>query len=68
MDRRAWWATVHGFTKSWARLSDLTYLLLLVQSQITVDADLAEHGSTTADGYVGHPERIGQEIVRPTDA
>ena len=26
MDRGAWWATVHGVTKSRARLSDLTYL------------------------------------------
>ena len=25
MDREAWWATVHGVTKSPARLSDLTY-------------------------------------------
>ena len=23
MDRGAWWATVHGVTKSWTRLSDL---------------------------------------------
>ena len=23
MDREAWWATVHGVTKSWTRLSDL---------------------------------------------
>ena len=22
VDRRAWWATVHGVTKSWTRLSD----------------------------------------------
>ena len=22
MDRRVWWATVHGLTKSWAQLSD----------------------------------------------
>ena len=22
MDREAWWATVHGITKSWTRLSD----------------------------------------------
>ena len=22
MDRRAWWATVHGVAKSWTRLSD----------------------------------------------
>ena len=24
MDRGAWWATVHGVTESWTRLSDLT--------------------------------------------
>ena len=23
MDRGAWWATVHGITKSWPRLSDM---------------------------------------------
>ena len=27
MDGGAWWATVHGVAKSWARLSDFTYLL-----------------------------------------
>ena len=26
MDGRAWWATVHGVAKSWARLSKLTSL------------------------------------------
>ena len=25
MDGRAWWATVHGVTKSWTRLSDFTF-------------------------------------------
>ena len=25
MDRGAWWATVHGVAKSWARLSDFTF-------------------------------------------
>ena len=24
MDREAWWATVHGITKSWTQLSDST--------------------------------------------
>ena len=28
LDRSAWWATVHGVTKSQTRLSDLTLLLL----------------------------------------
>ena len=26
-DRGAWWATVHGVTKSWTQLSDLTLSL-----------------------------------------
>ena len=25
MDGGAWWATVHGVTKSWTRLSDFTF-------------------------------------------
>ena len=25
MDRGAWWAAVHGVTKSWTRLSDFTF-------------------------------------------
>ena len=25
MDREAWWATVHGVTKSWTQLSDFTH-------------------------------------------
>ena len=25
MDGGAWWATVHGFTKGWTRLSDFTF-------------------------------------------
>ena len=25
MDRRAWWAVVHGVAKSWTRLSDFTF-------------------------------------------
>ena len=28
MDGKAWWATVHGVTKSWTRLSDFTLLHL----------------------------------------
>ena len=29
MDGGAWWATVHGVTKSWTRLSDFTFHLWL---------------------------------------
>ena len=28
MDGGAWWATIHGVTKSWTRLSDFTHLFL----------------------------------------
>ena len=27
MDGEAWWATVHGVTESWTRLSDFTWLI-----------------------------------------
>ena len=29
MDRGAWWATVHGVTKSWTWLSTHTHMLML---------------------------------------
>ena len=32
MDGGAWWATVHGVTKSWTPLSDFTYLLHLLSN------------------------------------
>ena len=28
MDGRAWWAIVHGVSKSWSRLSDFTHSLM----------------------------------------
>ena len=30
-DRGAWWATVHGVTKSWTRLSHFTFTFIMVQ-------------------------------------
>ena len=32
MDRGAWWATVHGVTKSWTRLSDFRRNIYIKQS------------------------------------
>ena len=29
MDREAWWATVHGVTKSWTRLSNFHFNTML---------------------------------------
>jgi len=34
MDREAWWAAVHGVTKSWTRLSDWTELIVIYMSLI----------------------------------
>ena len=34
MDGEAWWATVHGVAKSWTRLSDFTFFLIL---EITIE-------------------------------
>ena len=31
MDRGAWWATVHGVTKSLTRLSDFTFTFILLR-------------------------------------
>ena len=33
MDRGAWWATVHGVTKSWTRLSDFHFIALIFEVQ-----------------------------------
>ena len=40
-DREAWWATVHGVTESWTRLSDLTFILKIAN----LDDDV-EHGDS----------------------
>ena len=44
MDREAWWATVHGVTKSRTRLSDFTYLL-----GFSVSSDYKESACNAGD-------------------
>ena len=34
MDQGAWWATVHGVTKSWTRLSDFSSLLHFIEKAV----------------------------------
>ena len=34
MDRGAWWATVHGFTKSWTQLKQLSSHRFALQEKI----------------------------------
>ena len=45
MDGGAWWATVHGITKSWTRLSNFTFFLsnlLYDPAILLIDTDLKE--------------------------
>ena len=44
MDRAAWWATVHGVAKSWARLSDFT----LTFHFHALEKEMATHSSVLA--------------------
>ena len=34
MDGGAWWATVHGVAKSWTRLSDFPFTLILINIKL----------------------------------
>ena len=40
MERGAWWATVHGVTKSRTRLSDFTFILLPLRRSLSLEAEL----------------------------
>ena len=44
MDRGAWWAAVHGVTKSWTRLSDFTFTFHFP----ALEKEMATHSSVLA--------------------
>ena len=44
MDGGAWWATVHGVTKSWTRLSDFTFIFHFH----ALEKEMATHSSILA--------------------
>ena len=54
MDREAWCAVIHGVTKSWTRLSDLTeliavlYLCIYISTYLYMEKATAPHSSTLA--------------------
>ena len=60
MDGGAWWAAVHGVTKSWARLSDFTFTFHFH----ALEKEMATHSSilawripgTEEPGLWGHTE------------
>ena len=37
MDGGTWWATVHGVTKSWTRLSDFTHTLIIYSFNLSLE-------------------------------
>ena len=55
MDGGAWWAAVHGVTKSWARLSDFT----LTSHFHALEKEMATHSSILAWRIPGTEEPSG---------
>ena len=56
MDRGAWWAAVHGVTKSWTRLSDFTFTF----NFHALEKEIATHSSVLAWRIPGTGEPGGQ--------
>ena len=55
MDREAWWAAVHGVTKSWTRLSDFTFTFHFH----ALEKEMATHSSVLAWRIPGTEEPGG---------
>ena len=60
MDRGAWWAAVHGVTKSWARLSDFTFTFHFH----ALEKEMATHSSVLVQ-YFGHLWEELTHLKRP---
>ena len=59
MDRGAWWAAVHGVTKSWTRLSDFTFTFHFH----ALEKEMATHSSVLAWRIPGMAETGGLPSV-----
>ena len=59
MDRGAWWAAVHGVTKSWTRLSDFTFTFHFH----ALEKEMATHSSVLAWRIPGMVEPGGLPSV-----
>ena len=55
MDRGAWWASVHGVTKSRTRLSDFTFTFHFY----ALEKEMATHSSVLAWRVPGMGEPVG---------
>ena len=59
MDRGVWWATVHGVSKSWTRLSDFTFTFHFH----ALEKEMATHSSVLARRIPGTGEPGGLPSV-----
>ena len=59
MDGGAWWAAVHGVTKSWAQLSDFTFTFYFN----ALEKEMATHSSVFAWRIPGTAEPGGLPSV-----
>ena len=65
MDGGAWWAAVHGVSKSWTRLSDFTF----TSHFHALEKEMATHSSVLAwripgAGELGELTSVGSHRVR----
>ena len=67
MDQEAWWATVHGVTKSWTRLSDFTHThqdFRASQVVLVVKNPLANAGAVREVGLIpGEEDPLEEEMA-----
>ena len=56
MDRRAWWAAVHGVTKSWTQLSDFTFTFHFY----ALEKEMTTHSSVLAGELAGRIPMTGE--------
>ena len=59
MDREAWWAAVHGVSKSWTQLSDFTFTVHFH----ALEKEMATHSSILAWRIPGTEEPGGLPSV-----
>ena len=51
MDRGAWQATVHGFTKSWTRLSHFNFHIIWINQKNIMHCEINHHKRTNTVGF-----------------
>ena len=64
MDGGAWWAAVHGVTKSWAQLSDFTFTFQFH----ALEKEMATHSSVLAWRIPGTGSLMGCRLWGRTES